>query len=50
MTIKMLFAQVDEDLFALNVFSVVNLTRVVLPHMLERWFLSPIFAFCMCII
>merc|ERR1712210_299196 len=28
--------KVDEDLFALNVFSVVNLTRVVLPHMLER--------------
>ena len=27
----------DEDLFALNVFSVVNLTRVVLPHMLQRW-------------
>jgi len=28
--------KVDEDLFALNVFSVVNLTRVVLPHMLHR--------------
>jgi len=28
--------KVDEDLFALNVFSVVNLTRVVLPHMLQR--------------
>lgn len=28
--------QVDKDLFELNVFSVINLTRVVLPHMLER--------------
>jgi len=27
---------VDRDLFDINVFSVVNLTRVVLPHMLER--------------
>ena len=33
--------QVDEDLFALNVFSVVNLTRVVLPHMLQRWNFVP---------
>jgi len=28
--------QVDLDLFSLNVFSVVNLTRTVLPHMLEK--------------
>lgn len=28
--------QVDQDLFNLNVFSVVNLTRTVLPHMLEN--------------
>jgi len=28
--------QVDRDLFELNVFSVINLTRVVLPHMLSR--------------
>jgi len=28
--------KVDESLFSLNVFSVVSLTRVVLPHMLER--------------
>jgi len=29
-------SEVDESLFSLNVFSVVSLTRVVLPHMLER--------------
>jgi dehydrogenase/reductase SDR family protein 7 len=28
--------QVDQDLFNLNVFSVVSLTRTVLPHMLEN--------------
>jgi len=28
--------EVDQDLFNLNVFSVVNLTRTVLPHMLEN--------------
>lgn len=28
--------KVDEDMFALNVFSVVSLTRAVLPHMLAR--------------
>jgi len=28
--------ELDQDLFNLNVFSVVNLTRTVLPHMLER--------------
>ena len=29
-------SEVDESLFSLNVFSVVSLTRAVLPHMLER--------------
>ena len=28
--------EVDMDLFRLNVFSVINLTRVVLPHMLNN--------------
>merc|ERR1712080_418668 len=28
--------KVDEEMFALNVFSVVHLTRTVLPHMLAR--------------
>ena len=44
------FPQVDEDLFALNVFSVVNLTRVVLPHMLQRWDFVQNLIFFQCII